>query len=124
MANTDKREIKCSFCGRSKSEVNVLIAGVSGHICDSCILQAQSIIKEELSQKAIAEKQTAEADVLRNRQLALFGGLGLVILFSIYIYSRLRVIRKQKSIIEDQKGTQRGFSAADIGLGTLNSRFR
>ncbi len=52
MANTDKREIKCSFCGRSKSEVNVLIAGVSGHICDSCIVQAQSIIKEELSQKA------------------------------------------------------------------------
>ncbi len=52
MANTDKKEIKCSFCGRGKSEVNVLIAGISGHICDNCIIQAQSIIKEEIAQKA------------------------------------------------------------------------
>ncbi len=52
MAGSEKREVKCSFCGRSKSEVNVLIAGISGHICDNCITQAQSIIKEELSQKA------------------------------------------------------------------------
>ena len=52
MAGTDKKEIKCSFCGRGKSEVNVLIAGITGHICDNCIEQAQSIIKEELAQKA------------------------------------------------------------------------
>lgn len=52
MAGTDKREVKCSFCGRSKREVEVLIAGISGHICDNCITQAQNIIKEELSQKA------------------------------------------------------------------------
>jgi len=52
MASNDKKEIKCSFCGRGKSEVNVLIAGITGHICDNCIEQAQSIIKEELAQKA------------------------------------------------------------------------
>lgn len=48
----EKKEIKCSFCGRSKSEVNVLIAGVTGHICDNCIIQAQSIIKEEIAEKS------------------------------------------------------------------------
>src|SRR6056297_2022210 len=52
MANSDKKEVKCSFCGRGKSEVNVLIAGITGHICDNCISQAQNIIKEELAQKA------------------------------------------------------------------------
>jgi ATP-dependent Clp protease ATP-binding subunit ClpX len=52
MANSDRKEIKCSFCGRGKSEVNVLIAGITGHICDSCISQAQGIIREELAQKA------------------------------------------------------------------------
>lgn len=52
MSQSDRKEIKCSFCGRGKSEVNVLIAGVTGHICDNCIVQAQSIIKEELAQKA------------------------------------------------------------------------
>ncbi len=39
---------KCSFCGRPKDEVNLLIAGVSGHICDFCIEQAHNIIQEEL----------------------------------------------------------------------------
>ncbi len=38
---------KCSFCGRDKKDTNLLIAGISGHICDSCIEQAHDIIKEE-----------------------------------------------------------------------------
>jgi ATP-dependent Clp protease ATP-binding subunit ClpX len=46
-----KHEIKCSFCGRDKSETAVLIAGISGHICDQCITQAQTIIKDEMSDK-------------------------------------------------------------------------
>ena len=41
------REINCSFCGRKKSEVDILIAGVTGHICDHCIEQAEAIVKEE-----------------------------------------------------------------------------
>jgi ATP-dependent Clp protease ATP-binding subunit ClpX len=45
------QDTKCSFCGRSKSEVNVLIAGLSGHICDRCINQAQTIVNEEVSSK-------------------------------------------------------------------------
>ncbi len=47
----EKKEIKCSFCGRDKQDTNVLIAGITGHICDSCIGQAQNIIQEELSQR-------------------------------------------------------------------------
>ena len=38
---------KCSFCGRDKKDTNILIAGISGHICDSCIEQAFEIIQEE-----------------------------------------------------------------------------
>lgn len=39
---------KCSFCGREKKEVNLLIAGIEGHICDRCAEQAYSIIQEEI----------------------------------------------------------------------------
>ncbi|HKI88179.1 MAG TPA: ATP-dependent Clp protease ATP-binding subunit ClpX [Draconibacterium sp.] len=39
---------KCSFCGREKKEVNLLIAGIDGHICDRCAEQAHSIIQEEI----------------------------------------------------------------------------
>ena len=42
---------KCSFCGRTKKEANMLIAGLEGHICDHCIEQAHSIMKEELGSK-------------------------------------------------------------------------
>jgi ATP-dependent Clp protease ATP-binding subunit ClpX len=42
---------KCSFCGRTKKEANLLIAGLEGHICDHCIEQAYSIMNEELVSK-------------------------------------------------------------------------
>ncbi|HUX58518.1 MAG TPA: ATP-dependent Clp protease ATP-binding subunit ClpX [Bacteroidales bacterium] len=42
---------KCSFCGRTKKEANMLIAGLEGHICDHCIEQAHSIMNEELGNK-------------------------------------------------------------------------
>ena len=38
---------KCSFCGREKKEVNLLIAGMEGHICDTCVEQAHAIVEEE-----------------------------------------------------------------------------
>ena len=47
-----KNIVKCSFCGREKQETTVLIAGLTGHICDNCVVQAQSIVKEELSEKS------------------------------------------------------------------------
>jgi ATP-dependent Clp protease ATP-binding subunit ClpX len=47
----EKKEIKCSFCGRDKQDTNVLIAGITGHICDGCIAQAQNIISEEIGQR-------------------------------------------------------------------------
>ncbi|HCC70499.1 MAG TPA: ATP-dependent Clp protease ATP-binding subunit ClpX [Bacteroidales bacterium] len=43
---------KCSFCGRTKKEANILIAGLDGHICDHCIEQAHSIVMEELGSKS------------------------------------------------------------------------
>jgi ATP-dependent Clp protease ATP-binding subunit ClpX len=43
---------KCSFCGRSRKDTNLLVAGISGHICDSCIGQAHSILEEEVKKKS------------------------------------------------------------------------
>jgi ATP-dependent Clp protease ATP-binding subunit ClpX len=42
-------ELTCSFCGRKKAETLMLIAGISGHICENCVAQAQHIIDEELN---------------------------------------------------------------------------
>ncbi|KAB2859243.1 MAG: ATP-dependent Clp protease ATP-binding subunit ClpX [Flavobacteriales bacterium] len=51
----EKTQVKCSFCGRPKSEVDVMIAGVTGHICNHCVTQAQTIVKEEVSGKSNKE---------------------------------------------------------------------
>ena len=52
-------DIRCSFCGRNKKDVDVLIAGITGHICDSCIGQANLIVQEEFGQKAKTELESS-----------------------------------------------------------------
>jgi ATP-dependent Clp protease ATP-binding subunit ClpX len=48
-------EISCSFCGRQKKDVDVLIAGITGHICDACIGQANLIVQDEVGQKTTTD---------------------------------------------------------------------
>ncbi len=43
--------LHCSFCGRSRDEVKILIAGQEGHICENCVEHAQEIIAQELNIK-------------------------------------------------------------------------
>jgi|688.fasta_scaffold03097_17 ATP-dependent Clp protease ATP-binding subunit ClpX len=43
--------LHCSFCGRSRDEVKILIAGQEGHICENCVDHAQEIIEQELNTK-------------------------------------------------------------------------
>lgn len=42
----------CSFCGRSEKDVNYLIAGLNGYICDSCAQQAYEITQSANASKA------------------------------------------------------------------------
>uniref|UniRef100_UPI0028EA47E7 ClpX C4-type zinc finger protein n=1 Tax=Alloprevotella tannerae TaxID=76122 RepID=UPI0028EA47E7 len=35
----------CSFCGRSESEVRLLITGLNGYICEDCAKQAYDIVR-------------------------------------------------------------------------------
>ncbi len=42
----------CSFCGSSKEETNLLIAGIDAQICDNCTQQAYTIVQDELDVKA------------------------------------------------------------------------
>lgn len=57
MART--KEDHCNFCGRGRSEVNLLISGINGFICDQCAEQAKMILDE-----AMAKKHKDEIDYL------------------------------------------------------------
>jgi ATP-dependent Clp protease ATP-binding subunit ClpX len=65
-----KKESGCSFCGRSREEVGILIAGVSGHICENCIEQAHTIIKEEdVNTSKNKDKSASKVTVLKPAQI-------------------------------------------------------
>ena len=46
--NEDKRQLKCSFCGKNQEQVRRLIAGPSVYICDECVELCDEIIQEEI----------------------------------------------------------------------------
>ena len=51
MANHKKTN--CSFCGRSKNEVGMLLSGIEGHICNNCLQQGYEVVKEELDSSTL-----------------------------------------------------------------------
>ena len=55
-------EVTCSFCGRNKKDVDLMISGIHAHICDKCVTQASQIFTEE-------KKNKVEAGALPNFKL-------------------------------------------------------
>jgi len=46
-----KSTLHCSFCGRQRDEVKILIAGQEGHICEACVDHAKEIVQQEVAAK-------------------------------------------------------------------------
>lgn len=42
----EKGKKRCSFCGRAENEVELLLTGLTGHICNECAEQAHNILRE------------------------------------------------------------------------------
>ena len=61
-----KNQNKCSFCGKPKEEVKILIAGLDGHICENCVAQAKTILDEEF----FSHKSTNKSSQLKIQKRA------------------------------------------------------
>ena len=59
MSKVNNKDVRCSFCGISKNDAQMLIAGDGAHICDRCVTQAGEILAEELKQRKNNSLQTA-----------------------------------------------------------------
>ncbi len=57
-SNTEGKVLYCSFCGKSQHEVRKLIAGPSVYICDECVELCNDIIREELEDISLAERES------------------------------------------------------------------
>jgi ATP-dependent Clp protease ATP-binding subunit ClpX len=52
----------CSFCGRGENEVKLLISGLNGQICESCVEQAYQIVSDNLREAPAAKKKGKAAE--------------------------------------------------------------
>ncbi len=72
MAKSSKN-LTCSFCGRPRDQVNILIAGQQGeHICNDCVEHAQNIIAEELVNREQARKTNYKFAVRKPLEIKAF----------------------------------------------------
>ena len=51
---------QCSFCGKKRNEVQMLISGQNGFICENCIEQAHSIVKDSVSPAGYSPAETID----------------------------------------------------------------
>ncbi len=66
-----EKELTCSFCGLTKVQTNLLVAGQEAHICDSCIEQAYGIIVEE-NKKNDTEKNNDDLKIAKPKEIKSF----------------------------------------------------
>lgn len=76
MAGRNDDKIRCSFCGKSQSQVQKLIAGPNGaYICDECVDICGEIIEEELMEmedKQAFVDDTPDINLLKPKELKSF----------------------------------------------------
>lgn len=56
---------QCSFCGRKKSEVQILISGQNGFICENCIEQAHAIVKDSVNKTSDSASMAESLEELK-----------------------------------------------------------
>jgi len=63
----NKEDKKCSFCGRNKQDVSILISGINANICEYCVEQSQAIIREEVI--AVKSKQFLKLKLKKPKEI-------------------------------------------------------
>ena len=63
---SENKNIFCSFCGKNKHDTNILIAGSSAHICDTCIEQAHVIVNKD---KSTEKFSSSNVNLLKPKQI-------------------------------------------------------
>ncbi|MBT6447251.1 MAG: ATP-dependent Clp protease ATP-binding subunit ClpX [Flavobacteriaceae bacterium] len=116
------KDLICSFCGLSKVQTNLLVAGQEAHICDSCIEQAYGIIIEE-SKKEDSNTNKEELKIAKPKEIKLFlddyviGQEQTKKIISVAVYNHYKRLSQKKSddTIEIEKSNV--LIAGETGTG-------
>lgn len=75
MPKDNKKDPCCSFCGRSSKEVNILLTGMHGYICDECVRGAMQIVETgvlQQSKKGVSKFNTDFKKVPKPKEIKAF----------------------------------------------------
>ncbi|MEZ4890823.1 MAG: ATP-dependent Clp protease ATP-binding subunit ClpX [Crocinitomicaceae bacterium] len=64
-----KKDLSCSFCGRSREEAGELLSGVAGHICPNCVEQAHQIVLAEFGRQSKKSSPKMKMNVLKPKEI-------------------------------------------------------
>lgn len=122
-------QVTCSFCGRNKKDVDLMISGIHAHICDKCIAQAQQILNEELKTTTETEapnfKLIKPADMKSHLDEFVIGQDDAKKYMSVAVYNHYKrlmqkkdtddiVIEKSNIIMVGQTGTGKTYLARTL----------
>jgi len=119
--------LHCSFCGRSRDEVKILIAGQEGHICENCVEHAQEIIAQELNLKQEGGSNNASNFKLTIRRPAeikkfldeyVIGQEDAKKILSVAVYNHFkRITQKQQQVDEIEIEKSNIIMVGETGTG-------
>ena len=116
------KDLICSFCGLSKAQTNLLVAGQDAHICDSCIEQAYGIIIEE-SKREESNPKKEELKIAKPKEIKLFlddyviGQEQTKKILSVAVYNHYKRLFQKKSDNDIEIEKSNVLIAGETGTG-------
>ncbi len=110
--NEDRKNIRCSFCGKPQSLANRLIAGNGSYICDECVRMCASIIGDLPAAPPegydglplVLEKLPKPKEIKANLDEYVIGQEQAKIVLSVAVYNHYkRILHAAKDEVELQK---------------------
>ena len=116
------KEVPCSFCGKGKTEVNLLISGVSAYICDQCIDQAYKIVhenyKSEEEHSAVIEYTDLKpVEIKLHLDQYVIGQDEAKRVLSVAVYNHFKRLRYQKNASEVDLEKSNILMVGETGTG-------
>ncbi|MBL7863722.1 MAG: ATP-dependent Clp protease ATP-binding subunit ClpX [Cyclobacteriaceae bacterium] len=116
-------EVTCSFCGRNKKDVDLMISGIHAHICDKCVTQATQILQEEKKNK-IEAGNTPNFKLIKPKEIKKFldeyviGQDQAKKVLSVAVYNHYKRLMQRKSeVSEVQIEKSNIIMAGETGTG-------
>ncbi len=113
MASNGKNEVRCSFCGRTQSEVKRIIAGPNAYICNECVDICRDLIEEEFGEEEAAQRFQLEGDLPTPEQMKasldqyVIGQDRAKIALCVAVYNHYKRIRHAKEAGKDDVEVQK-----------------